>query len=334
MLRFLLSIDTRLSSKNYIQSMSKIGIVLATYNGEKYLSQMLDSLLAQTRPADFIVAVDDGSTDGTASILESYEGRLPLQMSRFPKNQGHRAAFSKALELAQPQLGKNDMIALADQDDIWWTNKLEIMSQKIGENSMIFGDAEIINSEDEIVERSWRQKANIVEHLSQRSLLTGYTNVTGCMVAFKAGLLKTALPIPQGVPVHDQWITLCATAKNGYAAIADKVIYYRIHESNAIGEGNKTWSEKLQTNLQWAKAVRSSGVFEELPDESRRFLDKFILFLELRFSHAFLPPLWIPWVLKNASHIYPQVTRATQMIGRILFSFVGVSTAKKFFHKK
>ena len=50
--------------------MSKIGIVLATYNGEKYLSQMLDSLLAQTRPADFIVAVDDGSTDVTASILE------------------------------------------------------------------------------------------------------------------------------------------------------------------------------------------------------------------------------------------------------------------------
>ena len=97
--------------------MAKIGIVLATYNGEKYLSQMLDSLIAQKRPADFIVAVDDGSKDSTPEILKSYEGRLPLQVTCLPQNTGHRAAFSKALELAAPQLGENDLIALADQDD-------------------------------------------------------------------------------------------------------------------------------------------------------------------------------------------------------------------------
>ena len=221
-----------------------------------------------------------------------------------------------------------------NQDDIWAPNKLEIMSQKIGERSMIFGDAEIINGESDIIEKSWRKKAGIVENLSQQALLTGYTNVTGCMVAFKASLLHTVLPIPQDVPVHDQWITLCATAENGYAPIADKVIYYRIHESNAIGEGNKTWSEKLQTNLQWAKAVRNSGLYEKLPCESQQFLNKFIQFLESRFDHAFLSPLWLLWIVRNARNIYPQVTSAIQMIGRILFSFVGVSTAKKFFKKK
>ena len=199
---------------------------------------------------------------------------------------------------------------------------------------MIFGDAEIINGEGDIIEKSWRKKTGIVEHLSQRALLTGYTNVTGCMVAFKAALLRTVLPIPQGIPVHDQWITLCATAENGYAPIADKVIYYRIHESNAIGEGNKTWSEKLQTNLQWAKAVRGSRIYEKLSNENRQFLDKFIQFLEMRFSHTILSPLWFAWILKNARNIYPQVTSVPQMVARILFSFVGVSTAKKFFNKK
>jgi glycosyltransferase involved in cell wall biosynthesis len=312
----------------------KLCITLATYNGEKYLGEMLESLVQQTKPADVIIAVDDGSKDSTCEILESYKGKLPLEITRFEKNRGHRAAFSTALEKAATLLGNDDLIFLADQDDIWVPNKLEVMSQKIGENSMIFGDAEIINSESEIVEKSWRKKAGIVENLSQQALLTGYTNVTGCMVAFKAALLHTVLPIPQDVPVHDQWITLCATAENGYAPIADKVIYYRIHESNAIGEGNKTWSEKLQTNLQWAKAVRDSDIFEKLSNESRRFLDKFIQFLELRFSHAFLSPLWFPWIVRNAHYIYPQVTSATQMIGRILFSFVGVSTAKKFFKKK
>ena len=295
---------------------------------------MLESLVQQTMPADVIIAVDDGSKDNTCEILESYKGKLPLEITRFEKNRGHRAAFSTALEKAATLLDDEDLIFLADQDDIWAPNKLEVMSQKIGENSMIFGDAEIINGEGEIIEKSWRKKAGIVEQLSQQALLTGYTNVTGCMVAFKAALLHTVLPIPQDVPVHDQWITLCATAENGYASIADKVIYYRIHESNAIGEGYKTWSEKLQTNLQWAKAVRNSSLYEKLPGESRTFLDKFIQFLELRFSHAFLSPLWFVWIVRNARHIYPQVTKATQMIGRILFSFVGVSTAKRFFKKK
>ena len=312
----------------------KICITLATYNGEKYLGEMLDSLVQQTRPADIIIAVDDCSKDSTYEILESYKGKLPLEITRFENNKGHRAAFSTALEKAATLLDDDDLIFLADQDDIWDPNKLEVMSQKIGENSMIFGDAEIIDSEGNIIEKSWRKKAGIVEHMGQQALLTGYTNVTGCMVAFKAGLLRTALPIPQDVPVHDQWITLCATAENGYASIADKVIYYRIHESNAIGEGNKTWSEKLQTNLQWAKAVRNSSLYEKLPKESCDFLNKFIQFLETRFSHAFLSPLWFPWIVKNAHHIYPQVTKASQMIGRILFSFVGVSTAKRFFHKK
>jgi glycosyltransferase involved in cell wall biosynthesis len=312
----------------------KICITLATYNGEKYLAQMLDSLVAQTKPADVIIAVDDGSKDSTCEILERYKDKLPLEITRFEKNRGHRASFSTALEKARELLADDDVIFLADQDDIWLSNKLEVMSQKIGDNSMIFGDAEIIDGEGKVTDSSWRKKAEIVEQLSQQALLTGYTNVTGCMVAFKAGLLKTALPIPQDVPVHDQWITLCATAENGYRAIADKVIQYRIHANNAIGEGNKTWSEKLQTNLQWAKAVKGSNLFEKLPDESRRFLDKFIQFLELRFSHAFLSPLWFPWILKNARNIYPQVHSASKMTARILFSFVGVSTAKKFFNKK
>ncbi|PWJ36554.1 glycosyltransferase [Fibrobacter succinogenes] len=312
----------------------KICITLATYNGEKYLAQMLDSLVAQTRPADVIIAVDDGSKDSTCEILERYKDKLPLEITKFEKNRGHRASFSTALEKASKLLADDDLIFLADQDDIWLPNKLEVMSQKIGDSSMTFGDAEIIDGDGVVTESSWRKKACIVEHLSQQALLTGYTNVTGCMVAFKARLLKTVLPIPQDVPVHDQWITLCATAENGYRAIADKVIQYRIHGNNAIGEGNKTWSEKLQTNLQWAKAVKGSNLFEKMPDESCRFLDKFIQFLELRFSHAFLSPLWFPWILKNARNIYPQVHSASKMIARILFSFVGVSTAKKFFNKK
>ena len=213
MLKKLTSHVSSLSSKNYIQGMSKIGIVLATYNGEKYLSQMLDSLLAQTRPADFIVAVEDGSTDNTANILESYKDRLPLQIARFPKNQGHRAAFAKSLEIAQPLLGDSDMIALADQDDIWLPQKLQILEETLQQTdaNLVFGDAQVIDGKGKIIGESWRQMSGIPENLSLRAILTGYTNVTGCMTIFKAKLLKQILPIPEQVAVHDQWITFCAS---------------------------------------------------------------------------------------------------------------------------
>ena len=82
----------------------KICITLATYNGEKYLAQMLDSLVAQTRPADVIIAVDDGSKDSTCEILERYKDKLPLEITKFEKNRGHRAAFSTALEKADTVL--------------------------------------------------------------------------------------------------------------------------------------------------------------------------------------------------------------------------------------
>ena len=116
--------------------MAKICIVLATYNGEKYLSQMLDSLVAQTRPADLIVAVDDGSKDASVEILKNYQGKLPLQIEVHETNKGHRAAFSKALEAAQSQLQPNDLIALADQDDIWLPNKLDVLEAQFNTGSV------------------------------------------------------------------------------------------------------------------------------------------------------------------------------------------------------
>ena len=123
--------------------MARIYVVLATYNGEKYLSKMLDSLMAQSRPADKIIAVDDGSKDRTPEILKSYQDALPLQITCLEKNSGHRAAFSRALEIAQPQLADDDLIALADQDDVWLPQKLDQLEKAIATTkaSLAFGDA-------------------------------------------------------------------------------------------------------------------------------------------------------------------------------------------------
>ena len=320
--------------------MSKIGIVLATYNGEKYLSQMLDSLLAQTRPADFIVAVDDGSTDNTASILESYKDRLPLQIARFPHNQGHRAAFAKSLELAQPQLDDNDMIALADQDDIWLPQKLQILEETLQQTdaNLVFGDAQVIDGKGKIIGESWRQISSVPENLSLRAILTGYTNVTGCMTIFRAKLLKQILPIPEQVAVHDQWITFCASIEapndKGVKSISTPVIQYRIHGENAIGLGQShTWTGNLKLNLQWAKMILTTPHFEKLSSSNQEFIKRYIAYVKDLLCKPFIPQ-YLVWIARNASSIYPHVKGIPGKILHILYGIVGAPIITKISGKK
>ena len=79
--------------------MAKIGVVLATYNGEKFLSEMLSSLVMQTRPADIIFVLDDASSDSSVQIVENFSSKLPIKLWKNSINTGHRAAFSKILEI-------------------------------------------------------------------------------------------------------------------------------------------------------------------------------------------------------------------------------------------
>ena len=78
--------------------MSHICIVLATYNGERFLKEMLQSLEIQTRPADKIIAIDDASQDSSIKILESFKDTLPLEIFKQAKNGGHCKGFATRLE--------------------------------------------------------------------------------------------------------------------------------------------------------------------------------------------------------------------------------------------
>lgn len=316
--------------------MAKIGIVLATYNGEKYLSQMLDSLVTQTRKADFIIAVDDGSKDNTPAILKSYQDRLPIKLTFLEKNSGHRAAFSKALELAQPQLYDNDLIALADQDDIWLPQKIETLEKEIESQkaSLVFGDAQVIDAQGNIIEQSWRKLGSIQKKLSLKSLLTGFTNVTGCMTLFRAELLKRLLPIPEGVPVHDQWIALCASIENGIAAIDKPVIQYRIHDQNAIGIGHThSWTGNLKLNLQWAKTIQGAAIYNSLSAEEKKFLNRYISYIQARLEKPFIPS-YLFWVIRNMHSIYPHISNCTKFIPVIAYGILGAPIITRFGGKK
>ncbi len=96
----------------------KISVVIPVYNGEKYLAKTLESVFAQTYPAHEIIVVDDGSTDGTAEILKSYEDRIIVR--RIPQSGGPSTPKNTGMKMAT-----GDAVAFLDHDDIWFKNKLQ-----------------------------------------------------------------------------------------------------------------------------------------------------------------------------------------------------------------
>lgn len=120
-----------------------ISAIMAAYNAEPYLAQALDSVLAQTLPADEIIVVDDGSTDRTAEVLRAYAGRIRIIRQH---NRGPAHAFNAGIAAAS-----GDALAFLDADDLWLPNKLEIQSEALSAEQgleAVFGHVQQFASPD------------------------------------------------------------------------------------------------------------------------------------------------------------------------------------------
>lgn len=114
---------------------ASVSIVLCTYNGAKYLSEQLDSILAQTYPLHEIIIQDDNSTDETVNIIHEYASKYSL-IKFFENNSAHgvNGNFISAMQRAT-----GDYVAISDQDDIWETDKIENQMNSIGKNLLCSG---------------------------------------------------------------------------------------------------------------------------------------------------------------------------------------------------
>ncbi|MFN8888482.1 MAG: glycosyltransferase, partial [Cyclobacteriaceae bacterium] len=132
------------------QNSPSVSIVLATYNGEKYLRAQMDSLFAQTYPLLEIIAVDDCSSDSTVAILKEYAAVHPiLHIYQNEVNLKHNRTFERGIRLA-----KGDCIALCDQDDIWLPEKIStLMEQWMPDSLLIHCDSEFIDAEGKSMNR-------------------------------------------------------------------------------------------------------------------------------------------------------------------------------------
>lgn len=214
-----------------------VSVVMATYNGERYLRQQLDSILEQSHQRFELIVVDDASTDGTLSILEKYAALDDrIQVFRAEKNLGLVANFQRGLMLVN-----GDYIALADQDDIFHKDKIGTMLAVLKAHprcDLAVSDLSLVDEEgNEMAVSMWRyQKLGPMQGKPFRRLLID-NFATGCAMMFRHRLLKIALPFPPECLVHDWWLAVvAASAKGGgICLVKQPLTAYRQHRANVIG---------------------------------------------------------------------------------------------------
>jgi hypothetical protein len=219
----------------------RVSIAMCTYQGERFLPEQLDSIAGQTRLPDEMVVCDDGSTDGTVGLLESFaaDAGFPVKVIRNERNLGSTKNFEQAIGAVS-----GDVIALSDQDDVWHAGKLATIEEALEADqgaSAVFTDADLIDDASRSTGYGLWDTIGFTRELRRRvasgdavpQLLVGNV-VTGAALAFRSSFRDLVLPIPQGW-VQDAWIGLLLAAAGRLLPLDDSLIRYRVHQAQQIG---------------------------------------------------------------------------------------------------
>jgi len=246
----------------------KVSIALCTYNGERFLQEQLESIAAQTVVPFELVICDDVSSDSTREILEKFAANANFSVRLYfnSENLGFVKNFEKAISLCN-----GDIIFLSDQDDVWRTDKIEVMQKyfadpKIG---MVFSNANTIDQRGNSLARTLWESAYFTEEM-QNSFRYGdayktlylKTIVSGCTMAFSRQLWPYIKPLPTDILfIHDAWIAMMASLFAEVVIIDEPLINYRIHEDQSVALKGRKFS--VRENISDARSGKKSEHYQK-----------------------------------------------------------------------
>lgn len=194
-----------------------VSIALATYNGEKFIRQQMDSLLAQDYPNLEIVVSDDCSQDSTWEVLQNYalkDNRIKLLPRE--KNVGYVNNFIRVFMAC-----KGELISPCDQDDIWYPNKISRLVAEMGDASLIYCNNRFINENNESLGIRSSDKIKMISGNDSRKILF-CTSICGHAMLFRKQLISLTDKLEKA-PYID-WMVAYIAMENGYISYLDEVL--------------------------------------------------------------------------------------------------------------
>lgn len=256
---------------------AKITVLVAAYNGEAYIGEQLDSILAQSRGGINILVSDDCSNDRTPEILRAYAARYPEQVAvvfREKPSGGAAAHFlgllqemARGAKAAWETLAGADYFLLSDQDDVWLPEKVEKLLARMRELErengadtpvLVHSDLAVVDEKLRVVAHSFFKYQKISPGRTKLPQLLVQNNVTGGAVMVNRAFLPLLGELPRVCLMHDAWLALLAGCFGVIGWVNEPLYLYRQHGSNTLGAEKGDNLDGVQRRLKDGSAAREN----------------------------------------------------------------------------
>ncbi|RGY98933.1 glycosyltransferase family 2 protein [Clostridium sp. AM58-1XD] len=266
-----------------------ITVLVAVYNGEKYLKEQLDSILNQTCKEINIIVSDDVSSDGSRAIIRSYAEKMPERIVPVFRSEPSGSAENHFLWLLSQ--ADDDYIMLSDQDDVWFPDKAECLLAKIREMETDYGrdmpilvhsDMEVVDEELHVTADSYFRYQKISPERNKLSQQLVQSNVTGGAVMINRRMLAYLKQVPEVCLMHDSWMALIAASFGKIGWVERPLYLYRQHGGNTLGARRADTLEEAGERLRDGSRARENyrrmfgqaqcllDLYEDLLDETQK----------------------------------------------------------------
>lgn len=242
-----------------------IDILMATYNGEQFVGEQIESILSQSYKDWKLYIRDDGSKDNTLDVLSKYEreysGKI-IVIRDGKKGLGAKLNFAELLKYS-----KSEYCMFCDQDDVWVSNKIELSIKKMKDTESSYGkdkpilihtDLSVVDRHLNVMHKSFWKYQKLDERYKRLNYLLVQNNITGCTMLLNRRLIDMSLDISSQCVMHDWWIGLIASGFGKIESINNQTILYRQHGNNEVGAHKYNSLQYFKTKAQNIEKINKS----------------------------------------------------------------------------
>ena len=226
----------------------KVLVLMSTYNGEKYIKEQVESILAQEGVDVFLLVRDDGSKDKTCEILDEYARTYENIEVIKAENVGFVKSFSNLAEMAQDDRFMVDYYAFSDQDDVWMPYKLKTACENLDKKDQ---DKPLLFSSNSLLVDSKLNKVGMFhenEPFRTKENVMLYSTEQGCTMVFNKRALELYNLFPPSACWHDRYLCLICNFMGEMFYTHEPLVNYRLHENNVLGK-SMTLIQRIENDL-------------------------------------------------------------------------------------